>query len=176
MAASFMFKGPASLTGASTISTSGAITTSGLITAGTLDLGNGGKVAASISTTTGTGDDVLATQAYVLANAGGGSAHVNIISTGTTALAANTTYFISAGGGAVTMTCTLLGLSAGDVVRFVAESVGGGNITLSAATAIYNIVGGSATNLVLDAQGQGLQFVFKAGALWLVGGGYSSSS
>jgi hypothetical protein len=200
MATAFMFKGPAALTGASTaaaLTTSGAVSIgSTLGVTGTTTLaaatlagatsitgavtfsGGGASLAMGDKKITGVADPVdnqdVATKAYVIANAGGGSALVNINGTGTTALAANTTYFISVGS-AATITCTVTGLSPGDIVRFVAESVGG-DITLTGSAGLFKVVGGSATNLVLDTQGQGLQFVHKAGGLWLVGGGYSSSS
>ena len=111
MAASFMFKGPAALTGSSTavdlaasgtLAVTGAATLSstlvvtGQITGASLDLGNSGPVVTSVSTTsatTGSNNLILATEAFVLSNSSSGSVE-SITTTGPTTLAANTSYFI----------------------------------------------------------------------------------
>ena len=193
-----MFKGPAALTGSSTavnLAASGTLTVTGAatlsstlavtngITADTLTLSSGGKAVTSVSATaatTGSNDLILATEAFVLSNSSSGSVE-SITTTGPTTLAANTSYFISAGGSAVVATCSLpsggSALAAGSIIRFFAENATSVNtITLTAASPIFNVAGGSVTTLVLDTNGQSLQFMFKSGALWLIGGGFTSSS
>ena len=198
MAAAFMFKGPAALTGSSTavnlaasgtLSVTGAATLSsslavtGAISGASLDLGDSSPIVTSVSTTaatTGTNNLILATEAFVLSNSSSGSV-ASISTTGSTTLAANTSYFISAGGSAVVATCSLpsggSALANGSIIRFFAENATTTNtITLAASGFSFNVAGGSAANLVLDTNGQSLQFMFKTGALWLIGGGFTSSS
>ena len=176
-----MFKGPAALTGAST-AVSLAVTTG--ITADTLTLSSGGNAVTSVSTTaatTGSNNLILATEAFVLTNSSSGSV-ASITATGSTTLAANTSYFISAGSSAVVATCSLptggSALADGSIIRFFAESTAGGTntITLTATGFSFNVAGGTAANLVMDTNGQSLQFMVRSGGLWLIGGGFTSSS
>jgi len=173
-----MFKGPAALTGAST-AVSLAVTNG--ITADTLTLSSGGNAVTSVSTTaatTGSNHLILATEAFVLSNSSSGSV-VSIAATGGTELAANTSYFIAAASAPISASLTMPGspLANGSIIRFFAENATSVNtITLAASGFSFNVAGGSVANLVLDTNGQSLQFMVKSGSLWLIGGGFTSSS
>ena len=168
MATAFMFKGPAALTGAST--------------AVTLTLSSGGNAVTSVSTTaatTGSNNLILATEAFVLTHSSSGSV-VSITGTGATTLAANTSYFILASAAIsanLTMPSGGSALADGSIIRFFAEGATPTNtITLAAGGFSFNVAGASPANLVLDTNGQSLQFMVRTGSLWLIGGGFTSSS
>ena len=193
----FAFKGPASLTGASTISTTGniattgsgtltvagttscaALTSTGLVTAASLDLGDGGQVVTSISTTSGAGSAILANQAYVLANAGGLPTIVDVTTATSaidlTAVTGNVVYMLASGGGAITQTSmTNIGsIANGTIIRFVVKAFTSA-ITIGVASGTpFKLVGSSVGSVAFGTVGQGLDFVAASGELYLLGGGY----
>ena len=164
------------------------VTTSGLgklVTdeAGGLQIGANtlSSVARDIDGTTGDSDTQIASTAWVqnvAASISVGATYATINTTGNIAPSGDTHYSVATAGGAVTSTITnvsIASLSNGDKLSFVVTD-DTNNFTLALESGIFKMVGGDATTLVFDTAGQGISFMLVNGQLWVMDGGYTSST